>query len=128
MFSPLQRNDYWWYQQRVHIWLSECILIKQKTWKGKRRLLQRGLIASCRFWFFVFCFCCFKENRLLKLTFHFYFPRRKIICAKDILSISFINSVQLSWHAWEADRLVMSITFASTFTAPGGSGESRKVC
>lgn len=65
---------------------------------------------------------------MLKQTSHFYFQRRKKIRAKDNLSISIINSVPLSWHAFEADRPVMSITFASTVTAPEGSWWKQEKC
>lgn len=68
-----------------------------------------------------------EKGRVLKQTSHFYFQKEKKSEAKDNLSISIIKSVRLSSHALEADRLVMSITFASTVTATEGSSKSTEV-
>ena len=64
---------------------------------------------------------------LSKTNLPLLFSKEKKSEAKDNLSISIIKSVQLSSHALEADRLVMSITFASTVTATEGSGKSTEV-
>jgi len=68
-----------------------------------------------------------EKGRVLKQTSHFYFQRKKNQKLKIISPLVLLKSVQLSSHTLEADRLVMSITFASTVTATEGSGKSTEV-